>query len=168
MTGTSSPPGWVVSTAAPHLNLSFWYYLQSYQALLPAIFQHKIVNSATESVKRHLCHEMVVLWLFSDGLSELGEGEDGLRTSVDTSSSCASKRKARTATLSTHSSPSDTRGAALIRVHNRKAMAGIPFGWYSICWALIWSTCIGLLSHIQHGTSSTHTPISDIPSGHAG
>ena len=60
-------------TAALRLDLSFWYDFQSYRALLPAIFQRKIVDSAWESVKRYLwylCPEMVVLGLFDDGLSE--------------------------------------------------------------------------------------------------
>ena len=54
---------------SPRLDLSFWYELQSYRALLSAIFQ--IVDSESVKIRLwYLCPEMIVLGLFDDGLSE--------------------------------------------------------------------------------------------------
>ena len=57
-----------LSTAAPRLDLSFWYDLQRYKQLQP-----RIAHEVKASVKRHLwylCPELVVLGLFDDELSD--------------------------------------------------------------------------------------------------
>jgi hypothetical protein len=62
-----------LSTAAPRLDLSFWYELKTYRGLLPVTLQRKIVDEASRSVRRHLwylCPELAVLGLFDDELSE--------------------------------------------------------------------------------------------------
>ena len=62
-----------LSTAAPRLDLSFWYELEMYSKILPNTYKEKIVDEALSSLKRHLwylCPEQVVLALFDRELSE--------------------------------------------------------------------------------------------------
>ena len=61
-----------LSTAAPRLDLSFWYELKMYGLTLPNALRRKIVEPAIASCRRHLwylCPAHVILGLFDRDLS---------------------------------------------------------------------------------------------------